>query len=313
MNQPVKISVPVILGPTAAGKTALCVQLAQEFGLEILSCDSRQIYTYMNIGTAKPSQEVLDKTKHWLIDIVEPSESYSAFRFARDALKIIRDRAAQGRRVCICGGTGFYFQSLQKGLAGSASAHQEFRNRCSEKAESEGRESLYRELQRVDPHTAARLHPNDVARIIRGLEIFHQTGVPLSVAGHSAYPPEDIEFCVIVVNVARDVLYKRIDQRVDRMMHAGLAEEFQSLRNRGYDSNSPGMRCVGYTELFAVENGQTTLPEAVEKIKQHTRNYAKRQSTWFRHKVDGTWIDLSDPQAASEMKKRITSFLIPDS
>jgi tRNA dimethylallyltransferase len=313
MNQPVKIKVPVILGPTAAGKTGLCVQLAQEFGSEILSCDSRQIYKYMNIGTAKPSQEELDKTQHWLIDIVEPSESYSAFRFARDALKIIRDRATQGRRVCICGGTGFYFQSLQKGLASSASAHEEFRERCSKKAEAEGRESLHRELQDTDPHTAARLHPNDLTRIIRALEIFHQTGMPLSAQVTAAHPPDDIEFCVMVVNVERDVLYKRIDRRVDSMMREGLAEEFQSLRNRGYVFSSPGMCCVGYKELFAVENGRITLSEAVEKIKQHTRNYAKRQITWFRHKIDGTWFDLSDPQAASEMKKRITSFIIADS
>jgi len=236
-----KITVPVILGPTAVGKTDLVLEVAEALGYEVVSCDSRQIYRYMDVGTAKPSPQERARVPHWLIDILDPSEPYSAFAFADDALRVIRSLGEKGKKTLICGGAGLYYHILVNGTA----------------------------------------------------PLSGPDSVPVR---EERSPPEDIEFRTVVLNRPRDVLYRRINRRVDAMLSQGLWDEFLALRGMGYAEASPGMICLGYRELFAVERGEVELPRAIELIKQNTRHYAKRQLTWFRNKIDAEWIDINDEE-----------------
>lgn len=246
-----KFTVPVILGPTAVGKTGLVLELAEAAGYEVVSCDSRQIYRHMDVGTAKPTPAERARVPHHLVDILDPSEAYSAFAFADDALRAIRAAREIGKKILICGGAGLYYHILVNGtapLSGESSA-------------------------------PVREHRN---------------------------PPGDMEFRTVVVNRPRDVLYNRINSRVDAMFEQGLWDEFAALRRMGYAEASPGMICLGYRELFAVERGEAGLSRAAELIKQNTRHYAKRQLTWFRNKTGAGWIDISDEgKSVSALRERL--------
>ena len=281
-KQPLRIKVPVLLGPTASGKTACALQIAQSAGGEIVSCDSRQIYRFMDIGTAKPSTEDRGRVRHWLIDILDPQERYSAAAFAQDALNVIRERAAQGIVTLVCGGTGLYFESLRRGIGPHVASDPAIRDALSKRAAEEGSAALHRELGEKDPEAAAMIHANNVQRIVRALTVFHQTGKKISELKRLAAPPADVDFTVVVLMPPRESLYERINSRVEEMVRLGLWEEFKALRGRGFDERTPGLRCVGYQELFAVERGAASLQEAAEKIQQNSRRYAKRQITWFR-------------------------------
>jgi tRNA dimethylallyltransferase len=289
-----KIVVPVILGPTAVGKTELVLELAREFGYEVISCDSRQIYRFMDVGTAKPSLEQRSKVKHHLIDILEPAQTYSAFAFAQDALRIIRESARSQKKVLICGGTGLYFYILSGGADALDEADLEYRALLQKQAGESGAAALHEKLREVDPQTASRIHPNDLQRLLRALDIFHRSGHSISSLQKKNSPPRDIDFRTVVVNRPREILYKRINERVDMMIEQGLWEEFGSLRERGYGETSPGMVCVGYRELFDVERGVSGLNSAAALIKQNSRRYAKRQMTWFRNKTEAAHIEISD-------------------
>ena len=277
-----RIKVPVLLGPTAAGKTAIALQIAQSAGWEIISCDSRQIYRYMDIGTAKPRQEERDRVRHWLVDILDPAEPYSAAAFVRDAGSIIRSLAEKGIVTLVCGGTGLYFESLRKGIGPQVASDPVIRDALTRRAAEEGVAVLYRELCEKDPEAAAAVHANNTNRIVRALAVYHQTGRKISELKRLAVPPDDLDFAVVALMPERQMLYERINRRVDEMVRQGLWEEFKVLRGSGYDERTPGLQCVGYQELFAVEQGASSLEQAVEKIKQNTRRYAKRQITWFR-------------------------------
>jgi len=292
MNE--KIVVPVILGPTAVGKTKLVLDLAREFGYEVISCDSRQIYRFMDVGTAKPTLEERDSVKHHLIDILEPAQTYSAFAFARDALSIIRESARFGKKVLICGGTGLYFYILSGGTEALSEADLEYRALLQKQAGESGAPALHEKLKVVDPQTASKIHPNDLQRLLRALDIFHRSGHSISSLHKKKSPPHDIDFRTVVINRQRDILYKRINERVDTMIEQGLMEEFRSLRERGYGETSPGMVCVGYRELFHFERGESGLKEASDLIKQNSRRYAKRQMTWFRNKTEAQHIEIVD-------------------
>jgi tRNA dimethylallyltransferase len=311
MSKSHKIKVPVILGPTAVGKTDISLRLAREMDFEILSCDSRQIYKYMNIGTAKPSLKEMKKVRHWMIDIVDPSDYYSAYQFSQEALKIIGDGAKRNKTVLVCGGTGLYYQSLCEGLGPQIASNLTFRKKYKERALQEGCENIYKELEKCDPETASKLHPNDVQRVIRALQVYYDTGIPLSVHQEKKRPPENIEFFVLVITLPRPALYDRINKRVDAMFYSGLWEEFSLLYGKGYKKNDPGMQCVGYKELFDVMGKSKSLIEMIEKIKQNTRNYAKRQVTWFTNKLNGIHVDISGKDAYSEIKKMLVTFLKP--
>ncbi|MBN1307339.1 MAG: tRNA (adenosine(37)-N6)-dimethylallyltransferase MiaA [Chitinispirillaceae bacterium] len=282
------VPVAVLLGPTASGKSALALQIAGEMGWEIISCDSRQIYRGMDIGTAKPSQKEQELVPHWLIDILDPSEEYSAYRFARDAAAIIRQRAALRKNLLVCGGTGLYFRALCEGLTEMEATDSKLREALMSRAAVEGTDALYRELSAVDPRAAQRIHSNDLQRIVRALAVFRQTGTSISSLGSAeSRPPEDMRFIVATLTMSRSELYRRIDCRVDEMVAKGLWEEFERLRKSSYDRGSPGMQSVGYRELFDVEEGSTTFEAAVELIKRNSRRYAKRQVTWFAHQTAG--------------------------
>ncbi|MBN1128788.1 MAG: tRNA (adenosine(37)-N6)-dimethylallyltransferase MiaA [Chitinispirillaceae bacterium] len=282
MTPCLRIKVPVLLGPTASGKTAVALRLAESAGWEIISCDSRQVYRYMDIGTAKPRREELGRVRHRLIDILDPQEPYSAAAFANDALNIIRTLAAEGKTALVCGGTGLYFESLRRGIGPQVASDPLIRDTLARRAAEEGCAALHRELHDRDPEAADAIHANNVQRVVRALAVWYQTGKTISELKRLAVPPEDIEFTAAVLMPRRDSLYERINGRVDEMTRRGLWEEFVALRGRGYDERTPGLRCVGYRELFAVERGTASMREAVEMIKRNSRRYAKRQITWFR-------------------------------
>jgi tRNA dimethylallyltransferase len=302
-----KIPVPVLLGPTASGKSAIAQAVCERLGCDLLSCDSRQIYRRMDIGTAKPSPGDMARVRHWMVDIVDPGEKYSAFAFARDAGARIRERAAQGKRVMVCGGTGLYFQALCAGLGPQAPEDPALREKYKALAAAQGRQAVFDELLAADPLTAAASHASNLQRNIRALEVFHSTGRPLSELKKRAAGPEDIVFDVVVLSQDRETLYRRIDGRVDAMMNNGLLDEFHSLLRQGYDQRSPGLLCVGYREFFAFDKGEATLEQVVDKIKQDTRNYAKRQITWFRHQVRGREV-AADPCACETVISQVKEF-----
>lgn len=304
-----KIKIPVLLGPTAAGKSEIALSIAQELGLSILSCDSRQVYRFMDIGTAKPSAEDRANVRHWMIDIVDPDEHYSSFRFANESAAIIRDRAGQGETVLVCGGSGLYFKSLSRGIGPQVEEDGELRRRFRDMARVEGPRAVFAELEKVDPLTASRSHAANVKRNIRALEVFFKTGIPFSTLITQARPPEDFDFFVIVLSRPREELYKRINDRVDAMVAAGLPDEFSRLRARGFGASSPGMLCVGYRELFAVEEKSMGLGQAVELIKKNSRNYAKRQITWFRHQVAGVTVTF-DPHSRTRVQDLVKNHLL---
>jgi tRNA dimethylallyltransferase len=287
----------------------LAIGIAEGLGLEIISCDSRQIYKRMDIGTAKPSAAERASVKHWLVGIIEPSEKYSAFRFAHDASRIIRERAAGGRAVMVCGGTGLYFQALKNGIGPQVAADPQIRKRYAEMAERQGREAVWQRLKEVDPEAAQSSHAENLVRNIRALEVFETMGMTLSELKKRAVPPGDFEFHVIVPTLPRPLLYERINRRVDEMIQRGLWDEFQSLRAAGFTRESPGLGCMGYRELFDVEEKKTDLQSAIELIKRNTRNYAKRQLTWLRHQLRGTEVDMTDAGAQDRILREVSGFL----
>lgn len=293
-----KPSIPVIVGPTAVGKTGICVDAGSKSGFEIISCDSRQIYRKMNIGTAKPDPGQLTSVKHHLVDILDPDDAYSAHDWATDAERVIQQSLSAGRHPVIVGGTGFYLRSLIEGLSPSIPADPQFRKMCEKKVQIDGVDSIFKELERVDPTLARKLHPNDIQRGIRALEVFHATGRPPSELKKHTRPPHALSFRILILTISRDVLYDRINTRVDAMIRDGLWEEFLSLIDQGYSEQSPGMRCVGYQELFAAYRGAATPEKVVEQIKRNTRRFAKRQLTWFRHQTKGQVLDLTGQSSA---------------
>jgi tRNA dimethylallyltransferase len=303
-----RIRVPVLLGPTASGKTELAIGLSRDLGMEIVSCDSRQVYRSMEIGTAKPTSEERSLIKHWMIDIVEPDRPFSCYQFAQEAEEIIRKRSNEGKILFICGGSGLYFKTLSEGIGPSGEPNTEFRMNYAEKARLLGKQSIFEELRRVDPLTAALSSPSNVQRNIRALEIYYGAGIPLSELKTKATPPEDIDFFVMVTTLPRQELYHRINRRVDVMVENGLFDEFKELCSKGYDEMSPGMQCLGYKELFPVRKGLMPFRSAVELIKRNTRHYAKRQITWFKHQTKAPVV-LTENESFESVRKMLKAFL----
>jgi tRNA dimethylallyltransferase len=303
------LRVPVIAGPTASGKSDMALEIAAALGFEIVSCDSRQIYRYMDIGTAKPSAQDRDRVHHWLIDIVNPDEHYSAYRFAEDAVRIIRERASRGQRCLVCGGTGLYLKALTGGLGAQVPSDPQFRQEYQQKVREHGGHYIFRELAAVDPQSAARLHPHDVQRVIRALQVYHQTGTPLSALRTKTEAPENIDFQITVLSLPRPLLYERINCRVDTMVSRGLWDEFCALRCRGYTETDPGMLSPGYRELFAAERGELPRDRAFELVKRNTRRLAKRQITWFARQTRGIELPADGTRAVRLLGTRIQEFM----
>lgn len=272
----------IIVGPTAVGKTQLALTIAQKLNAEIISADSRQIYRQMDIGTAKPTPEERRAVPHHFIDVKNPDEDYSAGAFGNDAREVIRQMFAEGRTPIVAGGAGFYLRALVDGLQSPPAGNPQIKRRLKDRVAFEGLTALREELARVDPVAAERIHPNDQQRTLRALEFFELTGKPFSNFQTQAPEPADFEPVVIGLTRERPELYKIIDTRVAQMFEAGLVEEVQRLLEMGYSPNLNALQTVGYLEVIRYLNGLCPFSEMVELIKKNTRNYAKRQSTWFR-------------------------------
>ena len=285
-----------VVGPTAVGKTAVSLALARSLGGEIVSADSRQIYREMDIGTAKPTADERRLVRHHLIDIIDPSETYDAVRFAADAEKAMVDIIARGATPLVVGGTGFYVASLFQGLFEGPGRDPELRAGLTERAASEGVRVLHQELKEVDPEAAKRIHVNDSFRVIRALEVYATTGRSLSKWQEEPVRAAAFSARYVRLTLSREPLYERIDRRVDAMMANGLLEEIEALVSRGVlSSDMPAASAVGYRELLPiVERGEGSTTDAVSLIKRNSRRYAKRQMTWLRSIEDAEWVELDD-------------------
>ncbi len=284
-----------IKGPTASGKTALAVEIARRLNGEIVGADSMQIYKYMNIGTAKPMSDELCEIKHHMIDFVDPAEDYSAARYVEDAAQAVETVFQSGKLPILCGGTGLYIDSLLSGRDFAARpGNEELRRALNEKWDADGGTELYRELQSLDPDAANRVHPNDKKRVVRALEVVKVTGGTISKHNEKTQsnPARYDAVSIFLCFADREKLYARIDRRVDEMMALGLMDEVRSLLDMGISQNSTAMQSIGYKELVGALNGDGTVEEAVEKIKQSTRHYAKRQISWFKRDTNALHLEV---------------------
>lgn len=307
MNTDSKIQLAVVAGPTASGKTGLAIEIAKAFGGEIVSADSMQIYKYMDIGTAKPTADEMKQCRHHLVDFLEPDAEFSVADYTVLAHEAIADISRRGKLPVMCGGTGLYINSVVNDIEfGETEADEKMRLELQHIAETEGKEKLVEILREFDPVSAARLHPNNVRRVIRAIEFYKTTGVPISEhqektkLAESRYAP--VMFCI---DYDRTALYERINARVDIMIKDGLCDEVRRLMDMGYSEALNSMKAIGYKELIDHFKGLCSLDAAVEMIKQNSRRYAKRQLTWFRR--DERIIRLDPKNAAEAAKKEIES------
>lgn len=283
-----------IVGPTASGKTRLSVELAKALGAEIISCDSMQIYKYMDIGTAKPTEAEKQGIVHHMMDFLDPRESYSVSRYVEDADPIVQDILARGKAVVIVGGTGLYLDSLIAGRQFAPFPQSGKREELSRIAQTRGIEVLMEQLRAVDPEAAARIHPSNQKRVIRALEIWMETGKTMTQHDleTKAIPPkyQPIYFGLDYEN--RQDLYDRIDLRVELMLQQGLVEEVKQLLAMGIPADATGLQAIGYKELIQYLSGQGSLQQAKEAIQLGSRRYAKRQRTWFYRNEKIRWFSL---------------------
>ena len=290
-----KPNVIVICGPTASGKTALSINLAKKINGEIVSADSMQIYEDMDIGTAKPSIEEMDGVKHYLIGNVSPTIRYSVANYKRDALKAISEIIEKGKTPIIVGGTGLYVDSLVYGIDyDDIEVDLNYRNELEKIAEEQGLEYLYNKALEIDSDAMEKISPNDKKRIFRVLEIYNATGKTKTEQEIESRKKENpYNYIVFAINMDREKLYERINLRVDKMLEQGLIEEVKKLIEK-YDELPTAIQGLGYKEVVQYLNNEITYEEMVEKIKQETRRYAKRQLTWFRRNKEITWINGLD-------------------
>ena len=284
----------VLAGPTAAGKTAAGIAIAQKSNAIIISADSRQVYRYMDIGTAKPSAQERAQVAHHLIDFLDPSQPYSAANYAVDARRVMDDLDTQGKKYIVVGGSGLYLRALIDGLASIPSADETIRSELAAFVAQHGKDALHRRLAEVDPCTAARLKPNDAVRISRALEVYQLTGKPISQWHQSERIRDHRTYRLVVLDMDREALYARINRRADEMLHAGLIGEVRGILAQGYAASLNALRTVGYREVIAHINGECDVSRMTELIKQNTRNFAKRQLTWFRGMKDAEWAGAED-------------------
>lgn len=283
----------VLAGPTAVGKTELSIKLAKALNGEIVSTDSMQIYKYMDIGSAKVTKEEMQGIKHHMIDIIDPSETFTVAEYKEQAKKIIDDIINRGKLPILTGGTGLYINSVTCNMNFTEADKDEgYRRELENLVEIKGKEYLHDMLQKVDPKAAEDIHYNNVKRVIRALEVYKSTGKPFSSynLGDDMYKSDyDVRYFVLTRN--REELYERINKRVDIMLERGLVDECKSLKDKGYTPSMQSMQGIGYKEILYYLNGSITLEKATEMIKQGSRNYAKRQLTWFRRDKRAIFLD----------------------
>ncbi|MBN8199683.1 MULTISPECIES: tRNA (adenosine(37)-N6)-dimethylallyltransferase MiaA [Bacillaceae] len=299
-----KEKLAVLIGPTAVGKTKLSILLAKRFNAEIISGDSMQIYKSMDIGTAKIKEEEMEGIPHHLIDIKNPEDPFSAAEFQELVRSRITEITSRGKLPMIVGGTGLYIQSVIYDYQFSdAPSDEEFRKTLEERDEREGKDALFKELLAIDPESAEKIHPNNIRRVIRALEIYHCTGKTMSQYQENQDPELLYDTALIGLTMDRETLYERINLRVEIMMKEGLLEEVRSLYDQGL-KDCQSIQAIGYKELYQYFNGRVSLEDAVGNLKQNSRRYAKRQLTWFRNKMNVEWFDMSDTADPHEFEKK---------
>ena len=302
-----------VVGPTASGKTAFAVEIAKRFDGEVISMDSMQIYKRLCIGTAKPSPEEMQGIKHHMIDVVEPDEPFNANDYASIARRTVNDIYLRGKMPVLCGGTGLYLNSLLYSYNMSeASFDDSLRKQLYDDAEKYGADFLYAKLQKVDPVSAEQIHPNNVKRVVRALEIYMLTGKPKSEQV-TAERERVFDALIFRMEWDRDILYDRINRRVDVMLENGLEKEVRELISAGVlklrgDASQAG-QAIGYKEMLEYIDGKISYDDAVEKIKMNSRRYAKRQITWFKRTENIKWMNPCDDGAVSEAFDIIENFV----
>ena len=294
----------ILTGPTAVGKTALSVRLAKKINGEIISADSMQVYRGMDIGSAKVSEEEMDGVKHYLIDVLEPSDEFNVVKFQEMAKEAMDDIYSKGKIPIIAGGTGFYIQSILYDIDFEKNENdREYRTYLENIAATEdGEKKLYEMLQNIDPKSAEIIHANNVKRVIRALEFFKETGTPISEHNEEQREKNSpYNFCYFVLNDDREKMYANIEKRVDIMLDMGLVSEVEKLYEKGYHKEMVSMQGLGYKEILDYFNGDISLERAVYLIKRDTRHFAKRQLTWFRREKNVTWVNKPDFQYDNDL------------
>ena len=286
----------VLTGPTAVGKSKLSIELAKKIGGEIISADSMQVYKYMNIGTDKISEEKMENVPHHLIDFLDPKEDFNVFTFQKLVKETIADIASRGKVPILVGGTGFYIQAVLYDIDFTETDEDNtIRLELEERVRNEGTSSIYEELKKVDPESALLIHENNSKRVIRALEYYKKTGRPISEHNkEQSEKTSPYDFYYFVLTDDREVLYSRIDKRVDAMIEEGLVDEVKSLEKMDIPKTATSMQSLGYREIFGYLDGEYDLDRAIYLIKRNTRHFAKRQLTWFRREKDVRWIDKSE-------------------
>lgn len=290
-------AIPVIAGPTASGKTGIAVELCRLIGGEIISADSMQVYKHLSVGTAKPNAAELRGVPCHLIDHVDPGDQYHLGRFVEEARARIHDIRGRNATPVICGGTGLYIRGLVYGVFDGGEPNLELRRTLELRAAKEGLGALFSELESVDQRSAISYGRNDPQRIIRALEVYHGTGKPLSSFHAQNQEQPEIPAHIYVLSLPRSVLYERINHRVDKMARSGLLEEVQSYLADGHSRENPAIKALGYQEIIDAVEGNLPLDTALEVMKKKSRNYAKRQETWFRSMKQTVWIDCQNMTA----------------
>ncbi len=294
MFRPGSLNILAVCGPTAVGKTKFAIECARAFHGEIVSCDSMQLYKYMDIGSAKPTEEEQSRAKHWLVDLIDPKEDFSVARYQHLAKEAIRDIAGRGLLPVIAGGTGLYLNSLLYDMDFSRPPEDpSFRQRLYELADREGNAAVYELLRRKDPEAAGRIHPNNRKKVIRALEAA-EAGGHIRDISRELRPVEEYGRILIGLARNREELYDRIGRRVDLLMEEGLVEEVRGLLEQGLTADDISMKGIGYKEIISFLNGECTKEDAVRLVKQNTRHLAKRQMTWLRRFPDMIWFNISE-------------------
>jgi tRNA dimethylallyltransferase len=297
-----KFPLVALVGPTAVGKTALSLRLAKEMCAEIISVDSVQVFRGLDIGTAKPRLEEQKQVPHHLIDVADPDEPFDAADFVRKALGIIRSMALRGKVPLLVGGSGLYLRSLLEGLAPCPGRDPMVREMLRKISANQGKKALYDLLAGADPEAASRLHQNDTFRIIRALEVYHQTSEPISIwqMRHKSTPGQKLLCVKIGLTRPREELYERIDARVGAMLDAGFLEEVKFLLNKGYSHHLKPLQSLGYRHIIRFRKEEVSFDETVSQLKRDTRRYAKRQLTWFRADPEIRWYH---PEALMDLHR----------
>ncbi len=294
-----------VVGPTCSGKTEVGIQLSEKLNGEIISGDSRQIFKYLDIGTAKPTSEQREKIKHHLIDFLNPDENFNASQFEKIAIEISEDLIKKNKQSVVVGGSGLYLKALIDGITESVVLNEDLREKFLEERNKFGNEYLYSKLKEVDPESAEKMLPQNWKRVMRALEVYYSTGKPIW-EHHKEYERNlNLKFLQFGINWEREILYKRIEDRVDNMISLGLIDEVKNILKMGYSTELNSLNTVGYKEVIEYLNGRYSFEKMIELIKRNTRRFAKRQLTWFRRDKRIKWFDIKSENEFENIVEKI--------